>query len=247
LSPWLKRSKSGSRSLVGLTVKKPNVKQEKRRILANSRQIKRGSLAHKKNSKGKSLWVSYHTLRVIPCRSINARILVSWKTITGIYIWIAELHPEATFTKNIHIQKLCAFFLGHGVIFHNALKRRKPPSVYLTLARPKNQSLENHHSYAAAKHKSNDILNLQRPDEYRVLTTNIDHLNPIQQKQQRQSGQSEHFLCHSMIFRKIFKPQHRLPHGKFLFEKCASASHIDGRRWPAEGVNELRQRQSKIN
>jgi len=82
---------------------------------------------------------------------------------------------------------------------------------------------------------------------YRVFN-NIDHLNTIQQKAQRQSGRQRTFLIGQFdwYFAKIFKLSTRRNAWKIFIENAQPLKHIDGRRWPSQkGSMELRQARNR--
>jgi deoxyribodipyrimidine photolyase-related protein len=146
----------------------------------------------------------YHTLRVILGDQLNATHSWFHEHDQGVLYLIAELHPEATYVKH-HIQKLCAFFLAMEY-FANALKSAHHQVCYLTLDETKNQSLETVILTQAAKHKVTTI-ELQRPDEYRVLQQ-YRSLESNATKYSVRVVDSEHFLLPFDDISQNFKPQH---------------------------------------
>ncbi|MFQ3185356.1 MAG: deoxyribodipyrimidine photolyase-related protein [Marinomonas primoryensis] len=146
----------------------------------------------------------YHTLRVILGDQLNATHSWFHEHDQGVLYLIAELHPEATYVKH-HIQKLCAFFLAMEH-FANALKSAHHQVCYLTLDETKNQSLETVILTQAAKHKVTTI-ELQRPDEYRVLQQ-YRSLESNATKYSVRVADSEHFLLPFDDISQNFKPQH---------------------------------------
>ena len=146
----------------------------------------------------------YHTLRVILGDQLNATHSWFHEHDQGVLYLIAELHPEATYVKH-HIQKLCAFFLAMEY-FANALKSAHHQVCYLTLDETKNQSLETVILTQAAKHKVTTI-ELQRPDEYRVLQQ-YRSLESNATKYSVRVADSEHFLLPFDDISQNFKPQH---------------------------------------
>jgi deoxyribodipyrimidine photolyase-related protein len=146
----------------------------------------------------------YHTLRVILGDQLNATHSWFHEHDQGVLYLIAELHPEATYVKH-HIQKLCAFFLAMEH-FANALKSAHHQVCYLTLDETKNQSLETVILTQAAKHKVTTI-ELQRPDEYRVLQQ-YRSLESNATKYSVRVVDSEHFLLPFDDISQNFKPQH---------------------------------------
>ncbi|WP_100636848.1 cryptochrome/photolyase family protein [Marinomonas sp. ef1] len=108
----------------------------------------------------------YHTLRIILGDQLNAAHSWFKAQDQGVLYLIAELYPEATYVKH-HIQKLCAFFLAIER-FAIALKENGHEVCYLTLDDTQNQSLEEV-ILSLTKLHNIDHVELQRPDEYRVL------------------------------------------------------------------------------
>ncbi|ETX12320.1 deoxyribodipyrimidine photo-lyase [Marinomonas ushuaiensis DSM 15871] len=116
----------------------------------------------------------YHTLRVILGDQLNAAHSWFRQKDEGVLYLIAELHPEATYVKH-HVQKLCAFFLAMER-FADGLTNAGHRVCYLTLDETVNkksdeiapQSHEQVMLSIAAQHQISRI-ELQRPDEYRVL------------------------------------------------------------------------------
>ena len=110
--------------------------------------------------------LKYHTLRIILGDQLNSAH--SWfKTRDdGVLYLIAELHSEATYTTH-HSQKLCAFFLAMER-FSSALQENGHQVCYLTLDDTTEQSLADVILSLAEQHQI-DCIELQRPDEYRVL------------------------------------------------------------------------------
>ena len=108
----------------------------------------------------------YNTLRFILGDQLNAAHSWFKEQDQGVLYVIAELHPEATYVKH-HIQKLCAFFLAMEH-FANALKENGHQVCYLTLDDTQKHSVEDVILGLAEQHGI-DHIELQRPDEYRVL------------------------------------------------------------------------------
>lgn len=132
----------------------------------------------------------YHTLRVILGDQLNAAH--SWfKTQDdGIVYLIAELHPEATYVKH-HIQKLCAFFVAMERFAH-ALKNNGREVCYLTLDDTQQQSLQEVILNVATQYNV-EYVELQRPDEYRILQQ-YEQLISRHSIPQISMVESEHFL-----------------------------------------------------
>jgi len=150
----------------------------------------------------------YHTLRVILGDQLNAAH--SWLRESsapsqqeGILYLIAELHPEATYVKH-HIQKLCAFFLAMEQ-FASTLQEAHYQVRYLTLDDTVGHTLESL-IISIAEQKGIQKIELQRPDEYRVL----QQYNALadRAKQTVTLCDSEHFLLPFDDIPCFFKPKH---------------------------------------
>ncbi|MFC3024364.1 cryptochrome/photolyase family protein [Vibrio zhugei] len=132
----------------------------------------------------------YHTLRVILGDQLNAAHSWFKQQDQGVLYLIAELHPEATYVKH-HIQKLCAFFLAMER-FADTLKDNGRDVCYLTLDETEQQSLQEV-ILSVANQYGVEHVELQRPDEYRVL----QHYHQLMDNHSSPSFtmvDSEHFL-----------------------------------------------------
>ncbi|MGO1296032.1 MAG: cryptochrome/photolyase family protein [Vibrio sp.] len=132
----------------------------------------------------------YHTLRVVLGDQLNAAHSWFKEQDDGVLYLLAEFHPEATYVKH-HIQKLCAFFLAIER-FARALKESGHAVCYLTLDDTDKQSLTDVILSIARQHNIAEV-QLQRPDEYRVL----QQYHPLITQQAKPTFSmvdSEHFL-----------------------------------------------------
>jgi deoxyribodipyrimidine photolyase-related protein len=192
----------------------------------------------------------YHTLRVILGDQLNAAHSWFRENDQGILYLIAELHPEATYVKH-HIQKLCAFFLAMEY-FANALKSANHQVCYLTLDETKNQSLETVILTQAAKHKVTTI-ELQRPDEYRVLQQ-YRSLESNTTKHSVRVVDSEHFLLPFDDISQNFKPQHSVRMENF-YRKMRQRFNIlmdddgqpEGGQWNYDSANRNKLKTKDLN
>ncbi|MFP8965641.1 cryptochrome/photolyase family protein [Pokkaliibacter sp. CJK22405] len=142
-----------------------------------------------------------HTLRLILGDQLNAGHSWFRQSDDGVLYLIAELHEEATYVKH-HIQKLCAFFLAMQT-FATALKEAGHQVRYLTLDETQGLSLEALLIQEAERVDAHSI-ELQRPDEYRVLQA-FERLK--KQAEQKVSWvDSEHFLLPFEDISTHFKP-----------------------------------------
>lgn len=145
----------------------------------------------------------YHTLRVILGDQLNAGHSWFKERNDGVLYLIAELHPEATYVRH-HIQKLCAFFLAMEQ-FANVLKDANHHVRYLTLDDTEKQTLESL-LVAISKEENISRIQLQRPDEHRVLMQYQALVENIEQK--IEMVDSEHFLLPFEEIPTFFKPKH---------------------------------------
>ncbi len=109
----------------------------------------------------------YHTLRFLLGDQLNASHSWFRQQDAGVLYLIAELPSETSYVKH-HIQKLCAFFLAMEG-FAKALQSAGHEVQYLTLDETQDRTINDILTSSA-----NDIgaqkIELQRPDEYRLLT-----------------------------------------------------------------------------
>ena len=145
----------------------------------------------------------YHTLRVILGDQLNAAHSWFKEKDDGVLYLIAELHPEATYVKH-HIQKLCAFFLAMEA-FSNLLKGAQHTVRYLTLDDTAGHTLE---SLILEVAHTTGVFNiqLQRPDEYRVLMQYKALMD--QAEQSVEMTDTEHFLLPFDDIPTYFKANH---------------------------------------
>ncbi|MEP0073209.1 MAG: cryptochrome/photolyase family protein [Marinomonas sp.] len=145
----------------------------------------------------------YHTLRVILGDQLNAAHSWFKEKDDGVLYLIAELHPEATYVKH-HIQKLCAFFLAMEQ-FSNLLKSAQHAVRYLTLDDTAGHTLESLILEVAHTTGVSNI-QLQRPDEYRVLMQYKALMD--QAEQSVEMTDTEHFLLPFDDIPTYFKANH---------------------------------------
>ncbi|RDL45407.1 cryptochrome/photolyase family protein [Marinomonas piezotolerans] len=144
----------------------------------------------------------FHTLRVILGDQLNASHKWLRKPDAGVMYLIAELHPEATYVTH-HNQKLCAFFLAMEK-FAQALTDAGHHVRYLTLDDTVDETLESLIIDTAHTLKVKKI-ELQRPDEYRVL---MQYKSVAEQAKQSVSiHDTEHFMLPFEEIPKHFKPK----------------------------------------
>lgn len=144
----------------------------------------------------------YHTLRVILGDQLNAGHRWYKKNDPGVLYLMAELHPEATYVTH-HVQKLCAFFLAMEK-FAGALLDAGHAVRYLTLDDTPELTLEQ-----LVMDTANELgvkrIELQRPDEYRVL---MQYRSIAEQAKQKVSLiDTEHFMLPFDEIPRHFKPK----------------------------------------
>ncbi|RBP83824.1 cryptochrome/photolyase family protein [Marinomonas rhizomae] len=193
---------------------------------------------------------SYHTLRVILGDQLNATHSWFKQQDQGVLYLIAELHPEATYVTH-HIQKLCAFFLAMQR-FTSALKENGHDVCYLTLDDTQNQSLEEVVLNLAKQHNI-DHVELQRPDEYRVLQQ-YHQLIARNLKPKFCMVDSEHFLLPFEDISRHFKPKHSVRMENF-YRKMRQRFNVlmdengqpEGGKWNYDSANRNKLKTKDLN
>lgn len=191
----------------------------------------------------------YHTLRFILGDQLNAAH--SWfdQCDPGILYVIAELHPEATYVKH-HVQKLCGFFLAMET-FANELKAAGHQVCYLTLDDTKDHSLESLILAIAVREKIQAI-DLQRPDEHRVL---MQYKHLFEHAEHTVTlFETEHFLLPFDDIPQYFKPQHSVRMENF-YRKMRQRFHIlmntdkepEGGKWNYDSDNRNKLKAQDLN
>lgn len=181
----------------------------------------------------------YHTLRVILGDQLNAAHSWFKKQDDGVLYLIAELHPEATYVKH-HIQKLCAFFLAMEQ-FSDLLKSAQHAVRYLTLDDTVGQTLESL-ILEVAKSEGVSRIQLQRPDEYRVL---MQYKALTEQAEQKvEITDTEHFLLPFEDIPTFFKANHSVRMESFyrkMRQRFAvlmdETGQPEGGKWNYDGAN----------
>lgn len=145
----------------------------------------------------------FHTLRLVLGDQLNANHSWFQQTDSGVLYLIAELHSEAHYVKH-HIQKITAFFLAMKR-FADALQQAGHTVCHLTLDDTQGLSLTDLLTQQAEIAGVQSI-QLQRPDEYRLLSQlerfqNTTSLNV-------EWFDSEHFLLPFAEIPKHFKAKH---------------------------------------
>ncbi len=144
----------------------------------------------------------YHTLRVILGDQLNAGHKWLRKVDDGVLYLMAELHPEATYVRH-HFQKLCAFFLAMEK-FSEALQEAGHQVRFLTLDQTQDKTLA-----SLIMETANELgvrrIELQRPDEYRVL---MEYKSVAEKAVQSVSlHDTQHFMLPFDDIPKHFKPK----------------------------------------